>query len=46
MDIKWENIKGDLKNKGWSDMERIHLAQGKYKWQTFVNRLNEISDYE
>jgi hypothetical protein len=27
-------------------MERIHLAQGKYKWQTFVNRLNEISDYE
>jgi len=43
---KWENIKGNLKNKGWSDMERINLAQDKYKWHTFVNRLNEISGYE
>jgi hypothetical protein len=34
---KGENIRGDLKNKGWSDMERINLAQDNYKWHTFVN---------
>lgn len=34
---KWESIKGDLKNKGWSDMERIQLAHDKYKWHTFMN---------
>ena len=44
---KWKNIKGDLKNKEWSDMERIHLAQDNYELRhpRYVNPITNLIVY-
>jgi hypothetical protein len=35
---KWvDNIKMDIREIGWSGMERIHLAQNGEQWRAFLN---------
>jgi hypothetical protein len=35
---RWEdNIKTDLREIGWGDMDWIHLAQDRDQWQALVN---------
>ena len=40
---RWEdNIKMDLKGRGWEGMEWIHLAQSRDKCQVLVNTLISV----
>jgi hypothetical protein len=34
---RWEDIRLDLREKGWEDMDWIHLAQDRYQWWLHVN---------
>jgi hypothetical protein len=37
---RWENyINILLQGRGWEDMDLIHVAQDRDKWQDFVNRV-------
>jgi hypothetical protein len=39
----WEDyIKMDLREIGWSDMDRMHMAQDKDEWRAFVNMVMNI----
>jgi hypothetical protein len=40
---RWEdNIKIDLREIGWDDMNWIHLAQNRDQWQTLVNMIMNL----
>ena len=40
---RWEdNMKNDGKETGWEGMERIHLAQDRYKWPAVVNAVMDL----
>jgi hypothetical protein len=34
---RWEDIRMNLREVGWEDVDWIHLAQDRDKWQDFVN---------
>jgi hypothetical protein len=40
---KWkDNIKMDLREVGWGDMDWIHLAQDRDHWRDFVNTVMNL----
>jgi hypothetical protein len=40
---KWENnIRMDLKEKGWGGMDWIHLAQDRDQWRTLVTTVMNL----
>jgi hypothetical protein len=40
---RWEdNIKMDLREIGWGDMDWIHLAEGRDQWRTHVNMVMSL----
>jgi hypothetical protein len=36
------NIKTDLKETGWEDVDWIHLVQDRDQWQAFVNTIMNL----
>ena len=39
---RWEDIKMDLQEVGWRDMDLIDLAQDRDKWQALVNAVTNF----
>jgi hypothetical protein len=39
---RWENIKMDLREIGFGDVDRIHLAQDRDRWQALVNTVMNL----
>jgi hypothetical protein len=39
--VQHNNIKIDLKENGWADMNWTHLDQNRDKWQAMVNMLRQ-----
>jgi hypothetical protein len=40
---RWEdNIRMDLRERGWEDLDWIHLAQNRDKWRTLVNTIMDL----
>jgi hypothetical protein len=37
-----DNIKMDLREIGWDGMDRIKLAQDRYQWRAFVNKVMNL----
>jgi hypothetical protein len=42
MRIRIWNIKINLRETGWGDMGRIHLAQDRDEWRTLVNTVMNL----
>jgi hypothetical protein len=42
---RWEdNIKIDLREIGWEDVDWIHLAQNRDQWRALVNTVLEVAE--
>jgi hypothetical protein len=39
---RWEDIRMDLREIGWEDVDWIHPAHDRYQWRTLVNTVMNL----